>query len=178
MKTPTLTRRHAPPREHVAATKNAIARATGGLAEGGLRVDFKRLDAPAQRELIELSRSAADGGGFNVDRLGPRAKRWEELVERGADADGIFERTRADLSLRARAQELVRRARKPVRRPRWEEDGAVVLPQETVFDWLNRPAPILHLTHLGILVFVLGQLETRLLCPRAEGSRGAATRRR
>jgi hypothetical protein len=138
-----------------------VNRATVGHAAGGLRIDWSRLGPDERAELHGLVTKATTGGGFNVDeRLGQRERvRLERLIEKGASADGVFERARSSAESRARMEVLLARVRRAARRPRWEEQGCVVLPKETAFDWLNRPDPILRVDHLGLLVFALSQLE-------------------
>jgi hypothetical protein len=155
-----------------------IARLTVGLVPGGLRLNPERLGPGEQLELYELSREACEDGVLSLGRLGKKVRRWERLVERGADRPGIFEKARADETLRAEIAKVVAEATRPPRRIRYEEPGAVVLPRQWIFEWLARPAPVLWLQHIAVLVFVLAQLENgESLAPgsRIEGSGDDAT---
>jgi hypothetical protein len=108
--------------EQLAAMKNQIARATSTLRDGGVRVDPDLLSEDEQRELRDLVREASEGG-WTLDKLDKKQqRRFEQLVERGAGDDGIFERARQDSEIRALARSALREA---VRRPitRREERG-------------------------------------------------------
>jgi hypothetical protein len=137
---------------------------------------WERLDPGEQDELVALARKAGrgdEGPRIDLGQLSAKeAGRWEGLVEQATDQRGAFENLRLDHELRATAARARQEASKAPARPRFEERGAVVLPREVVFEWADRPQPILWVIHYGILVFLLGQLESgKALVPhgRVEG---------
>jgi hypothetical protein len=124
-------------------------------------IDLQVLDDDEIRKLLELrKKTATEGGGTNMTLLDRSdTKAFEKLVERACSRPNMFSETREREQTNAQIAALAARARRPAPRPRFEEQGAVVLSREWIFDWLNRPDPILEIEHLGFLVFVLGQLE-------------------
>jgi len=138
-----------------------ISRITSGYAPTGLRVDWKRLDDGEAAELVELTRKGNTPEGFRLAAaLSERElRKWEALIEKGAEAPDVFEAARKDADLRADLAQLAARAKRAPKRPRFEQRGCVVLPREIVFDWFALTAPPLEIGDLGLLVFVLGQLE-------------------
>ncbi len=157
-------------RDELLNVRDRIRIATLSVAEGGLRVQtrevspgkylFLELDEDETYELAELVRKAHDSaGGLAWSRLSRRElSKLERLIEKSCGSRDVFAQVREQFELRTRAAELRKRAARPPRRPRWEEDGAVVLPRE-LFDWLNRPDPILELTDIALYVLMLFQLE-------------------
>jgi hypothetical protein len=128
------------------------------------RVD--RLDAPEQHELAELVRKAK--GDDNGD-AGAAARRHldlallskkdrqklERLIEKSADAEGAFSRERDEAETRTQMAALAQRARVQTR-PRYEEEGSVVLPRqffEHLRDGINQAGELLA------FIYVMGQLE-------------------
>jgi hypothetical protein len=141
--------------EVFAGTKAAIARATGGLREGGLRLSADRVDDEEQRELVGLVERACEGGGFNANRLDEKQRRrFEALCEKGCGATpgSIFERAREMGKLKRDLDHVVREARTPPRRLKLEEPGSITLRRQWVFDFVRDG--ILFPAHIACLVYV------------------------
>jgi len=75
-----------------------ISRITSGYAPTGLRVDWKRLDDGEAAELVELTRKGNTPEGFRLAAaLSERElRKWEALIEKGAEAPDVFEAARKD----------------------------------------------------------------------------------
>lgn len=157
MKMPTKRRTWRVPREQLAPIEATLFRVYGLQADTGL------LEEREQAELVEFAQVAATdgGGGLNLTQLPERDRRkFERLVAKAAaKPSDYFDTTRRDAAAFAKVRELAVRARRPEARPRWEERGAVVLSREVAFDWFRQPEPILHVEHLGLLVFLAGMFE-------------------
>jgi hypothetical protein len=141
-------------REEVRWALIEIARFTG------LKVNADLLDEDERRALHALVRQATEGGGFGIEeRLGRRQRtKFEKLVEKAAGLEpGTFQKERDSAALRARAAALATEARRPPRRPRWEEQGAVVLKRQWAFEWVRDG--VLFVDHLGLLTLLIAQFE-------------------
>ena len=114
--------RTAPNRETLAEIKDIVAVHTSGLRPGGLRCNFDRLSEDDQRRAVELVREA-DYQTWSWQRLGEKKrKELEGLIERAADARGIFKDTRAAEEIKALADSAhVAAVRRPLSRK--EENG-------------------------------------------------------
>jgi hypothetical protein len=162
MKTLTKRQRTRPKPDDLRSVSDHIVRLTAAApVEGGLRIDWDRLDDNEAGELVELTRKADDRvEGFRLNRLSAKElRRWESLVEVGADAPGVFASAREEAELRAATAELAAQARRPSPRPRYEEAGAIVLPRGLTFDLLTQKGETLWIEHLGLLVWTLAALE-------------------
>lgn len=94
---PLLRRSERPGSEYFTGCHNAIRRLTTNVQRGGLRADWDRLSDREAAELVELTRRTDEQGradGLVLSRLGGDLGRWEKLVEKAADAPGIFARKR------------------------------------------------------------------------------------
>ena len=144
----------------------------------GLPVDLALLGGHEQHELHALVLKIAAGSEQGVVRTSASylderdRKRYEALVEKAAELPGHFAKQRDDATMRTKLRELARRVNQPPPRPRYEEPGAVVVPRETVFEFVRDG--ILWVEHLGLFVFLLGQLENgEALSPGARVEDGA-----
>jgi hypothetical protein len=109
--------RTAPSSEALAGARAGIAKVTSLYRDGGLRVDWDKLDEAEQTALIKLLYEASEGGGFSLDRLGKRQKDFERLVEKGADAAGIFKNARTEEEIRKLAADAhALTVKRPLRR--------------------------------------------------------------
>jgi hypothetical protein len=154
MRTKTKTKR--PSSERLSSVRDEIARRTAGLPDGSLYVDVQRFDDDEARELCTLTDQL-----FRSAPLDERDQaRWNELVEQGADRPGRFAKLADERTLRSQMRELAARARRPAPQPKpqFEQPGTLILPA-FLFAWLKRQPPAIHLEHLGLLSFVLLQLE-------------------
>jgi hypothetical protein len=144
-----------PSREECAWAAGEITRATVGLTEGGLRLDWHVLDDSETERLVKLTRKATEGGGFDyVGRLSKSERnRWESLVERASGAEGIFAKHREQAAFHTKVGEL---HRKTVARPilRREEPGLIAEIASHV------EGGYLEADHLTALMLVLVALQT------------------
>lgn len=147
--------------ERLAGLRDSIAHAIG------VHIDVSRLSRDEAHELADLQKKltrregyeASPSPWFSFSRLtGQERDRWRLLVGRAAGDETLLDRRDEDTSFRKRCIELARRTR-PIERSLFVEPGSVTLPKEVVFDWLERPDPVLELSHLGLLVAVLAMLE-------------------
>src|SRR5437660_6947820 len=91
-----------PRRDDLRGVADQIARITSGYDLGGLRVKWELLPDDDAAELVGLTRRADGPEGFNLSRRAPKERRrFEQLVEAGAEADGLFEQLREHAELRA-----------------------------------------------------------------------------
>jgi len=123
-----------------------------------VRCDPDRLDEDEREQFAELaSKATTEDRGVNLSPLGRRERgALERLLEKAAGEAGLFERRREEAVTTARIRELAERAARPRARPRFEERGAIVLPQ-AIFAQLRSGA--LWIEHVGLLAFMLAQLE-------------------
>jgi hypothetical protein len=160
--------------------RDRIAVATTGYREGGIRVDFGRLDDDETRELIGLVQSAGTevtytGGGYRPDlggdgmlkivdgakpginllQLGDRLDRFEALVEQaaGVEQGSIFQAARARAELAAMGADVRRDRQKLGRRAKLEEEGSITIPREWIFDDVRSG----HLwpSHIALLAYLM-----------------------
>jgi hypothetical protein len=162
-------RRWPVPREDLTALRDWAARPPIGL-----RLDVDRLDEAEQHELVELQRTTfVQGGGVNLNQLSPGERRkLEALIEKAADRPGHFENVRTEAEMKEKFAVLAERSHRPPRRPRYEEEGSIRIPQQ-VFQHLDRPDPAFLIGELGLLAFLQLQLENgKALVPggRIEGA--------
>ena len=126
----------------------------------GLDLDFARLSAEEQRELVALANKSLERDvprepGVrrhpDLDRLGRRdRKRFERLVEQAADRPGAFQHERDLGEMRAVEAELHKAAVMPPRAPRFEREGALVLPPECL-ELIRRLPPISAAIYVAVL---------------------------
>jgi hypothetical protein len=137
--------------EETRVANNAIARTTGLRS-----VDVKRLGIDEQHEIARLVQKS--DRATNVTMLDKRERlRFEALTEKAGGAEGFFDSRRARAATTKELHDAdVKRRRAPAR-PCWEEQGSVVLPRETAFEFLRDG--IFHLEHIALLVTALGWLE-------------------
>jgi hypothetical protein len=139
-----------------------------------LRADLTKLSDEEQRDLLDLVKKASasedpDVDAFNPDKLGKRDRgKLERLVEKGSGAPNAFKESCADAAFRAEIAEIAKEAMKPERRPKWEEEGAVVLPKQWCFDFVRDG--VLWVDHVGLLVTMLAWFESAELPPRLWGA--------
>jgi hypothetical protein len=139
-----------------------------------LQPDLGALSPTELRDLHSLVRLAsatenADADRFDPDLLSKRNRRkLEALVEQSAGKPGAFQHDRDMADVRREAAEAVRGTMKPGRRPRWEENGAVVLPKQWAYDYLDQG--ILFVEHVGLLVAFLSFFENAQLPGRVAGA--------
>ena len=141
------------------AAAGVIATACAAV-EGGLRPDRKRLADDERPELIRLTLTGTEGGGFSLARLDKKeVGRWETLVEKatGKQPGSVFERARDLAHLEREMRKLAVAARKPPRKPKFEEEGAVVLPRG-IFEWLRDG--VIWLDDVAVLCFLLSIWES------------------
>jgi hypothetical protein len=82
-------------RETLQEVRDVVAVRTTNLRPGGLRCDFDRLDADAQRRVVELVNTAGQGRSWSWSRLGDKDRReLERLIEQASREPGIFENAR------------------------------------------------------------------------------------
>lgn len=152
--TRTSEQRWAPNAGELAPVRNVVNRVWG------LRIDpARRLENAEQHQLIQLVRAAGEGteAGINLSQLDRKQRAsLEALIEKaGALEPGSLKKQRQAVELKQKVEELARPLRRQ-KRPRYEEAGAVVLPQE-MFEHLRDH--ILWAEHVGLFVLVAQQLE-------------------
>jgi len=150
-----------PHRDKLAAVRAVIGRM---VDMDGRTVDFDCLDDGEARALLELARRRGGGEPFPESDQ----RRLETLVERVTGRDGVFEAHRQAKDAAAKRAELEQLAKRPPRRIRYEERGAVILPAE-LFTQLQYDGErsCFGLEHLGVLLWVAACLENgRNLAPR------------
>lgn len=154
------TRARRPPEEQCAPVADLVYTMTAGYPDGGLRVAFQTLSPVQATELVTLTRKADSREGFALSRLDDDERaRWEDLVEKGSGKIGHFSEYRKAARMRAAFADLAARARRPSRRPRFEEEGSVRLPAAVFSQLEQHPRPALTIPTIGLLVFVLSMLE-------------------
>jgi hypothetical protein len=154
-------------RELLSAVRANVRRATG------LTIDTRLLDEDEQVDLVRLTRLIAAGAESGAVRSDPRyldksdRTRYEQLVEKAAAKPNHFARMRKDRAQMRKIADLAAKANRPPARPRFEEQGCVVLPK-AVHDDVGREGA-LWIEDVAVLWYVLSQLETgELLTPRAK----------
>lgn len=146
-------RRGAPSRHTLIEIRDVIARETSGYRPGGLRVNWDRLSEDEQRKVVELVRAAGRDGGWSFSNLSKRDRAvLEGLIEKAADANGIFENARSMEEIRALAAEAHQAS---VRRPFSRRE------QATLFEALGDAlvAGSMSATTLGTFVIIVLALE-------------------
>lgn len=141
--------------ERLADAADTIARRTAGMEGGSLRVQWDRLDADEQAEVVRLT-----------ERLGEHDKqetrRWQQLVEKAAAQPGLFARLVEAAEVR---RDIAALARQVVRRPftRREESGIFHAIAEQV------DSGCLLAEHVALLALIFTAFETGGLPPRSRG---------
>jgi hypothetical protein len=134
----------------------------------GIRVDpshIQNLDLNERHELVSLTSKigrdeSGQPAGTNLNRLSPKERRrWEALIEGATLNPGHFQHQREQADTNATLEALARKSRTPHRESWQPPVGAVVLLSEDLLSHLDRPDPALWLSDLGVLVFLLVQLE-------------------
>jgi hypothetical protein len=149
----------------------------------GVGFDGQRLTLEEQDELVALWGKASERttsvgrpgrplrlGRFTEDEYG----RLSILIGKGVGEPDLLRELDEDVRLTRRIMELARRARGVDRAFVGVEPGSLLLPQ-WLFQWIGKPDPIVTLEQLGVLTFVLLQLEngrTVLRGARMEGLGG------
>jgi len=138
------------------------------------------------RPALEQARAAEDAGTdifvrdhrVNWGALSDEEQgRLRELVARAAGDPELFQRRNKEREMRIKKAQLLERVRKPDAKRRYDKAGSLRAPPE-LFTHLSLKPPALDLRCLGLLTFLLAQLENNAcLCPdgRIEGE-GAAMR--
>jgi hypothetical protein len=128
-----------------------------------LHPDVATLDPEEQRALKALLQKAkGDGNGARPHpdpaALGKRDRsRLERLIEKASGKEGAFAAERERAEAQSQMSLLMARARR-VRRPRFEEPGALILPAEFVSSIAD--GKINTTNEVLVLVYVLAQLES------------------
>jgi hypothetical protein len=107
----------------------------------GLRLDVARLNASEREEIARLAVIASTDklDLARVDTLGKRDRRsLERLLERAADRDGFFQRDRDEVALARKLRDLAVAAKRPSRRPKYEQAGSVALPRKLVTAYVEK----------------------------------------
>jgi hypothetical protein len=152
--------------EGLAAARNQIQSSLG------VKIDSARLDRDEQVELLELAHQCRAGAEPGVDRFNPQQltrkelSKFEALVEKAAAMPGLFKRHREEAAQQVKLVELARRALKAPPQPRFEAEGAVVLPPE-LFEDLEEG--VVWAEDVAVFAYVMSQFATggTMLPPRA-----------
>jgi hypothetical protein len=122
-----------------------------------------RLSREERARLVELCGKIRRDRGVDIGRLNRKElPAFETLVEQAARKPGVFAKARQEKESRHIAREMAKIAtdlRKPRRRIDVHEAGSITLPKYLAFDWLAREDPVLWISHYGLTVFLLAQLE-------------------
>jgi hypothetical protein len=145
------------------STARMVAASTTAIANAGLQIKRSRLNEEEQVELLQLAVNARTRRGIEVERLNERDRsRYEQIVEKAARRPGVFQALRQErelVQLRRALEPIAREARKPPRRIDVHEPGSITLPKDVCFDAFDTDEPYLWISTLGMLAFVVSQLE-------------------
>jgi hypothetical protein len=105
-----------------------------------LRLDTSRLSADERAELSDLAVAASgERTDLSLVETLPKSDRrkLEKLIERSSGNEGWFDQQREQATLSVKLRQLAAAARRPARRIRYEQEGAVVLPARLVRAYLE-----------------------------------------
>ena len=168
-----LTRRRsrtAPSPDACQQAGDVVAVRTGTLHPGGLRIDWGRFSDDEASELVALVREA-DHGTWLPARLGKKQRRYEELVEKGADAKDVFESARLAAEIDATLEGVrVAKVKRPIRKR--EEPGLLAALADQIMPEGQQGRPFLWLDQAGLFLAILLQIHSgRTLAPRSRVER-------
>jgi hypothetical protein len=147
-------RRRGLPPEQVGWMKAKLGRWTN------LQPDLGRLSDEQQYDLLDLVQKASatdnpDADAFNPDQLGKRDRtRLEKLIEKAADAPGVFKKERETLALRAEVQKIAAEA--AAVRPAKQAEGAFFA--EVGRMQMNEGGPCMSAETAGMLLLITAAL--------------------
>jgi hypothetical protein len=149
------------------------------VAIGSHELDWSRLSDDEAATVVELHAKIREGEEPGITRSDPRhlgdrdRRRYERLVAKAfGRRDDLFEKAEEEAKMKTKLAELAYRVARPPARPKWEEQGAVVLRPLWVGPWVRDG--VLFVEHIALLVIVLAQLEAGVaFAPRARIDRDA-----
>jgi hypothetical protein len=163
-------------RQQEQRSKRSTFRTHGDAIERwvGVTVDTDRLDADELNELSALVNKVTHASEVRNDGLDVRTwdvgaldrketKRWERLIEKGADMPKMFKKRREAEQIETLKTELFEHARLASRpkRVKWLEQGTIQVPA-AVFDWLLDHETDFGLPELGFVIWILGVLDNKI----------------